>query len=198
MVNLTNLRLVCRTALDLSYEKLKFICIKVTQDDPERDHKIPMSVTQDVEYRSKAESVFCDIVLLRSNAVMPLAYKEWADFMQRKWDQFVEGGCTFSPRATTAGSKERVWANFFHATNPHGTKYPDAGGRHHKVWIRLQVQMSPYCKKVVEVCKQKLRILAQDASAADQVFVFLLIPLFVCLFVFSFSSNTAFVDVINL
>jgi len=155
--------------MDMSNEKLKFLCEKVTQEDPNRNPNSPSDEAALDAYRKQAESVFCDFTLLRSAAVIHLDYEEWAEFLQRRWNQFIEAGGTFTPRGSNTGPKEKAWANFFG-----GTTFDGSGTKYGKVWVRWQVQMQPYCKKVVEVCKQKLRILATGASAADKVFVFVL------------------------
>jgi len=62
--------------MDMSNEKLKFLCEKVTQEDPERNPNSPSDEAALDTYRKKAESVFCDFTLLRSGAVMTLDYEE--------------------------------------------------------------------------------------------------------------------------
>ena len=142
---MANLRLVCRTAMDVTDEQIKFMNERVAALDGRWDGELP-------ELTLEKEKVYADYALLRTTPLKAFSFEDWARFLDRRWNQYADVGFTYSPTET----KWAAWKEFWK-------------GRIEAQKVAFHTDLLAYSDSATQATKQKLRVLAEKAHQAEKV-----------------------------
>lgn len=140
---MANLRLICKLAINLNAEQLKFMRDRVAEPEPRwtgcREDLIALR-----------ERVYADFTLLRSAQMVALSSELWEGFLDRRWHQFASQGFTMNPTG------DSLWVDFWK-------------NRTKASVLSFHTALPPFCDAAVRTTKQKLRKLAIQAEKSDKV-----------------------------
>lgn len=142
-MNLANLRLISKLAINLTADQLKFMRDRVAEPEQRytgcRDDLIVLR-----------ERVYADFTLLRSAQMVALGFEQWKGFLDRRWHQFASHGFTMNPGG------DPLWVEFWKNRTKANV-------------LLFHTTLPPFCDAAVRTTKQKLRILATQAEESDKV-----------------------------